>query len=129
MSKTAKEVIAERFSNLTYGYTSDARPNEDCAGNIIDALDAAGFVIVPKEGRAPMVTIILTQNEIRSGRTRQHWAEGLITQLPAHHEGRNDWLMNYGRGAEAQALRNARGLTFDDKTQAVDTQGGGLPVT
>jgi hypothetical protein len=54
-----------------------------------------------------MTHIELTAHELRSGRTRQDWAEGLIAQLPAHHEGRNDWLMNYGHRAEAQALRNA----------------------
>jgi len=76
-----------------------------------------------------MTHIKLTAHEVRSGRTRQDWAERLIAQLPAHHEGRNDWLMNYGRRAEAQALRNARGLPFDAETQAVDTKGGGLPVS
>jgi hypothetical protein len=60
-----------------------------------------------------MTHVKLTAHKLRSGRTRQDWAEGLIAQLPTHHEGRNDWLMNYGHGAEAQALRSARGLTFD----------------
>jgi hypothetical protein len=33
------------------------------------------------------------------------WAQGLIEQLPASHEGRNSWLLNYGIGTEAEALR------------------------
>lgn len=73
--------------------------------------------------------IKLTTNELRSGHTRLDWAEDLITQLPAHHEGRNDWLMIYGSGTEAQTLRSARGLTFDAETQTVETKGRGLPVS
>jgi hypothetical protein len=37
--------------------------------------------------------------------------------------------VSYGRGAEAQALCVARGLTFDAEMQAVDTKGGGLPLS
>lgn len=39
--------------------------------------------------------IELTPAEIQSGVTRVKWAEGLIRQLPEHHEGRNSWLLNY----------------------------------
>jgi len=35
----------------------------------------------------------------------QKWAEGLILQLPATHDGRNSWLLNHGQGHEAVALR------------------------
>lgn len=38
---------------------------------------------------------------------RLAWAQGLIEQLPDDHDGRNSWLLNYGRGAEADALRSA----------------------
>lgn len=40
--------------------------------------------------------IALTPAEIQSKFSRVKWAEGLIKQLPADHEGRNSWLMNYG---------------------------------
>lgn len=45
-------------------------------------------------------SIELTAAEIQSGSTRVDWAEGLIKQLPENHEGRNSWLLNYGRKNE-----------------------------
>jgi hypothetical protein len=49
--------------------------------------------------------IRLSAAEIQSKQTRVLWAEGLILQLPATHEGRNSWLLNYGIGTEAKELR------------------------
>lgn len=49
--------------------------------------------------------IQLTMAEIQSGLSRVKWAEGLILQLPENHDGRNSWLLNYGVGPEADALR------------------------
>jgi len=43
--------------------------------------------------------IQLTDAEIQSGRDRVMWAEDLIRQLPENHDGRNSWLLNYGRTA------------------------------
>lgn len=60
----------------------------------------------------------LTDAEKQFGTSRLQHAEGLISQLPNNHEGRNTWLMNYGRSAEAVKLRNAYGLVFDSATQA-----------
>lgn len=40
--------------------------------------------------------IELTRAEIQSGLDRVRHAEGLIRQLPADHDGRNTWLLNYG---------------------------------
>jgi hypothetical protein len=44
------------------------------------------------------------------------WAEGLIRQLPANHDGRNSWLLNYGTGPDVDAMRKewekATGKTF-----------------
>jgi len=48
--------------------------------------------------------------EVQSQHDRVKWAEGLILQLPADHEGRNSWLLNYGRGPEADALRVKQGF-------------------
>ena len=39
----------------------------------------------------------LTKAEIESGLSRVKWAELLIKQLPEEHEGRNSWLLNYGK--------------------------------
>ncbi len=44
-------------------------------------------------------SIPLTPAEVESGLDRVHWAESLIKQLPADHEGRNGWLLNYGNCA------------------------------
>jgi hypothetical protein len=36
------------------------------------------------------------------------WAEGLILQLPEHHNGRNSWLLNYGLSEEAKIIQEIR---------------------
>lgn len=66
-----------------------------------------------------MKVIKLTPAEVQSGHNRQRYAENLILQLPKIHDGRNSWLMNFGTGEEAQALRAVRGLTFNTAHQAV----------
>lgn len=63
--------------------------------------------------------IKLTPAEQQSGLSRQRWAEGLIEQLPAEHDGRNSWLMNFGIGEEADTLRKKRDLWFDPEFTAV----------
>jgi hypothetical protein len=70
---------------------------------------------------APTATIRLTKAERQSRLTRQRAAEHLIAQLPADHDGRNTWLLNYGVEEEAQHLRSARGIAFDDAHQAAVT--------
>ena len=44
----------------------------------------------------PKHVIELTPVEIQSRLDRVRFAELLIKQLPADHEGRNTWLLNYG---------------------------------
>ena len=56
--------------------------------------------------------IFLTKAELQNNHDRQAWAEALILQLPKNHDGRNSWLLNYGRGEEAKVLRAKRGLRF-----------------
>lgn len=51
-------------------------------------------------GQRPRV-IILAEDERQSGHDRVRWAEGLIRQLPANHDGRNSWLLNYGTKKDA----------------------------
>jgi hypothetical protein len=65
--------------------------------------------------------IYLTLSEVQSGHDRQSHAENLIRFLPRDHDGRNTWLLNYGRGEEAQAMRAARGIRWDEVTQAAET--------
>lgn len=62
----------------------------------------------------------ITAAEIQSGMDRQQWAENLIQQLSGPHDGRNSWLLNYGRGHEAEELRRLRGLSFNEQSQAVN---------
>lgn len=64
--------------------------------------------------------IKLTGAESTSGLNRQKWAEALITKLPEKHDGRNNWLLNYGTGIEARALRAYKGVAFDETTQAAE---------
>ena len=35
-----------------------------------------------------------------------HWAAGLIRQLPANHDGRNSWLLNYGNDEDKKEVQN-----------------------
>lgn len=49
--------------------------------------------------------IRLTPVEIQSGSSRVKWAEGLIEQLPETHDGRNSWLINYGKREESDKIR------------------------
>lgn len=62
-----------------------------------------------------------TPAEEQSGLDRVRFAEGLITQLPADHDGRNTWLLNYGVSHEAVEARMRRGLVFRNDTQAAET--------
>jgi len=59
--------------------------------------------------------------EIQSGLTRVRAAENLILQLPSDHGGRTTWLLNYGTGPQAVALRARRGIKFDDETLSAET--------
>jgi hypothetical protein len=52
-------------------------------------------------------SIHLTEAEAKSGFDRVRWAEMLILELPKTHEGRNAWLLNFGSGDEATAIRAA----------------------
>lgn len=58
-------------------------------------------------------SIRLSVGEIQSGFSRVRWAEGLICQLPSHHEGAQSWLLNYGTKPRAEELRAKKGLKWD----------------
>jgi hypothetical protein len=76
--------------------------------------------------------IQMSAAEVQSGTDRVKWAEGLILQLPADHEGRNSWLLNYGKGPEADALRVKHGFqTFDwiEDFECLSPAGGKYPTT
>ena len=65
--------------------------------------------------------ITLTKTGMQSGSNRVQWAEALILQMPADHDGRNSWLLNYGVGKEAVHKRALRGLAWVRETQAAET--------
>lgn len=75
-------------------------------------------------------SIILSDFEIQANRTRVQAAEALILQLPADHDGRNTWLLNYGTGLEAQAkrtawnMRNQRENKWDPVTESFEGVSG-----
>jgi hypothetical protein len=65
-------------------------------------------------------SIYLNDVEIQSKLTRVLRAEKLIMQLPADHEGRNSWLLNYGIEEESLLLRKNKNLEFDEETQSCE---------
>lgn len=65
--------------------------------------------------------IKLTPHEIQSSSTRQHWAQGLIKQLPLTHEGRCSWLLNYGTIEESKIARAKKDILFLTEYQAAET--------
>jgi len=67
-----------------------------------------------------MKKIKLNDAEIQSGYDRVSYAESIILQMPTDHEGRNTWLLNYGKSKEAKKFRENRGLKFDKKTKSCD---------
>lgn len=64
--------------------------------------------------------IKLNAVELQSEVNRVKSAESLIQQLPKDHDGRNSWLLNYGKSKEAKNLREDKGLAFDKKTQSCE---------
>lgn len=68
--------------------------------------------------------IYFNTTEIQSNYDRVKFAEGLIQQLPKDHDGRNTWLMNYGRGDEAKAIREKNNIAWEPVTQSAVTRGG-----
>lgn len=60
--------------------------------------------------------IQLTGGELQSNLTRVDLAEGLILQLPSDHDGRNTWLLNYGKRDAAKALQALHGVQIQPDT-------------
>jgi hypothetical protein len=65
-----------------------------------------------------------TKREAQSGLGRVRHAEVLILQLPADHNGRGTWLLNYGVSDEAKGLRAAMGVNWIRETEAAETTKG-----
>lgn len=70
--------------------------------------------------------IKLNQVEINSHHTRIDHAEVLILQLSENHDGRNTWLLNYGKSEQAVELRKVRSLKWNETTESCETTGGNL---
>lgn len=129
MTSSAKQVVVENSRDehkiITIEFTgvtdlevtitpADLEPEPQTPDAPADAGDISSFE--PRKD-AMNQTIQLTPAEIQSGHDRVQWAEGLILQLPAHHDGRNSWLLNYGTGDESNAIRaaHARGEHYGAK--------------
>ena len=80
--------------------------------------EMAELVREPKQKPKMKKTIKLSESEIESGVDRVVRAETLILQLPETHNGRNTWLMNYGKGTEAIYKREKDGLRLDSETES-----------
>jgi len=80
----------------------------DAHASLIENIDESGMFIR------------LNVSEIQSKRNRVAGAEDLIKQLPKGHDGRNSWLLNYGRSREAMDLRdnNESPLGWDSTTNS-----------
>ena len=63
-----------------------------------------------------------TKCEIQSGLDRVKQAENLILQLDNNHEGRNTWLLNYGTGPTARAIRAGGRHPWVRATQSAATR-------
>ncbi len=78
---------------------------------------------LPHYGHAPEGVIFLSPAECSSGQDRVKWAEGLIRQLPVEHDGRNSWLLNYGRSDEALVLQAKRKAVWDEEHNCLASAG------
>lgn len=98
-----------------------AKGNTSLSGILDDETEVLEKILFLLENRRPESSVIhLNGVEQNSGRDRIHWAEGLIEQLDPKHDGRNSWLLNYGRGELGQHLREQRDIKFDEFTQSAE---------
>jgi hypothetical protein len=99
--------------------------------NLSEWLRSTAEAVAKKVRPSNRRVITLSPAELQSGLDRVKAAEGLIQQLPPTHDGRNTWLLNYGRGAEALDMRandaqkrvangwSQRTLIWDDETECL----------
>jgi len=85
------------------GYRNYAHVMLDAVVDGLDDLSAPPAAETPKPTAEVQGWIVLDAAEVQSGVDRVRWAEGLIRQLPETHDGRNSWLMNYGKGGYTKA--------------------------
>lgn len=91
-------VFNSKFGQWTIRHTEWCHKGETSAvAQVLTSLNAERDAVVAKLicDRFNAPSIRLRPTEIQSGFDRVRWAEGLIRQLPADHDGRNSWLLNY----------------------------------
>lgn len=97
--------------------------NREGYGKINHYLDLAEKTLNsdPEQAEINNTVIKLSNHEIQSGIDRIQIAEHLIQKLPEDHEGRNTWLLNYGKGAEGDYLRrnHNHGPIWDVETESL----------
>jgi len=131
-----KKIIMEAKKGKTYlikytleEYDPDNLPTIAVAGIDIRGYDdyvfrdKDGIVYRPSEWEAVEEVILISTEEIQSNSSRMKWAQGLITQLPTDHDGRNSWLLNYGTRTEDELAREEREIRFIAITQKAETRG------
>lgn len=93
-------------------------------GDAVDVANYAAFLYARKQAISPPENVIvLTPQEVQSGLDRVKWAEGLISQLPLDHDGRNSWLRNYAQkpwmGVDVGVTVEEFKLTPDNEPMAI----------
>jgi len=78
-----------------------------------------GTDLLPEPSEVPAI-IVLTEHE-KNKNDRQEFAEKAILKLPEDDPMRNTWLLNYGKGEEAQKLRESRQVEWSEEYQATTT--------
>ena len=104
IQRTAEALVkqaAEFGVVLTIEQASEQPPAMGHYRTVVSVREARPRAQPIKRAPAKRTHIALTPAEVQSGHDRVRWAEGLIRQLPADHDGRNSWLLNYGRPAPA----------------------------
>lgn len=108
----------ENMDDSWVGYVNKYLPNRK--GGIYGLTDNE-IIYIYKRVFNNLPQYKLTGVEISSKLNRYDIAEGLILQLPIDHDGRNTWLLNYGKGDEAIALRVKHDLQWIEETQSAET--------
>lgn len=105
-----------------YGITTIEKEKPCMPDNIENKQEHIEYLLTI-HGTSKKEVIILTDAEIQSGSNRQDHAELLIMQLPIEHEGRNTWLLNYGKGLEGEERRKRKGVDWNPTTDSAHTVG------
>lgn len=109
---------AERALNYITNTESEWGITLECGDMLRAALAPSSSEPGASQDDGGLMPYVPTGAEVQSGHDRLQWAEGLIRQLPDTHDGRNSWLLNYGRSDEAKAHQEKRNLTWNETSRS-----------